>query len=75
MSGGSSPNTPASMWTQCEHYVGNSRVGTIVVVSASYGGSTKELMTVVSPSMETLLNPLSELLTELQELWPLVREF
>ena len=43
------------------------------MVSATFGNSTKELMTVVSPSMLTSLSQQSELFDELLDLWPLVR--
>jgi hypothetical protein len=49
------------------------RIGTIMIMSATYGSQTKELMTVVSPSTSTSHDPLSDLLIELQELWPLVQ--
>ena len=61
------------MWTRCETYMDACRIGTIVIMNETYGGSTRELMTVVSPSTSILRDPLSELLTELQELWPLVQ--
>ena len=73
MSGMPSSNTPASMWTQCETYMDECRIGTIMLMSATYGSQTKELMTVASPSTSISHDPLSELLTELQELWPLVQ--
>jgi hypothetical protein len=75
MSGNASANTPGSTWTRCETYLDACQIGTILTVSATCGNSTRELMTVASQSMLTSRDPLSELLTELRELWPLVREF
>jgi hypothetical protein len=43
------------------------------MVSATFGNSTKELMTVVSPSMLTSHGRRYELFDELLDLWPLVR--
>ena len=75
MSGNGSSNTPASTWTQCEAYMESFLVGTIVTLSVSSGDLTRELMTVVSPSIETSPDPLSELLSELHDLSPLVPPF
>jgi hypothetical protein len=72
MSGMPSSNTPASMWTQYDTYMDVSRLGTIHIVSSTFGGLTKELMTVVSPSMFTSLSQQSELFDELLDLWQLV---
>jgi hypothetical protein len=49
------------------------RIGTIVGVSGSFGGLTKELMTVVSPSTLNSHAEPFELFDELRELWPLVQ--
>jgi hypothetical protein len=49
------------------------RLGTIHIVSATFGNSTKELMTVVSPSISISPDALSELFIELQDLWPIVQ--
>jgi hypothetical protein len=43
-----------------------------MALKSTFGGSTKLLMTVVSPSMETSPALLSELSKELRDLWPLV---
>jgi hypothetical protein len=42
-------------------------------VCATFGDLTKELTTVVSPSMWTSLSQQSELFDELLDLWPLVQ--
>jgi hypothetical protein len=42
-------------------------------VSAASGELTKTLTTVVSPSILASPDPLSELLKELRDLWPLVQ--
>lgn len=60
------------MWTQYDTYMDVSRLGTIHIVSSTFGGLTKELMTVVSPSMFTSLSQQSELFDELLDLWQLV---
>jgi hypothetical protein len=44
-----------------------------MALKSTCGGSTKLLMTVVSPSMETSPDLLLELSNELRDLWPLVR--
>ena len=75
MIGKGSSNTPGSTWTRCETYMAACRIGTILTVSTTCGNSTKELMTVASESMSNSPDPLSELLSELRDLWPLVREF
>ena len=72
-SGPHSWNTPGSMWTQCEAYLDDFQHGTIVVMSGTCGGLTKELMTVVSPLIATSREQLYELSIELDELWPLVQ--
>ena len=72
MSGTPSSNTPGAMWTRCETYIDDYLCGTVFGLSATYGSSTKELMTVVSPSIANSPELLDVLLTELQELWPIV---
>lgn len=73
MSGNGSSNTPGSMWTQCATYARGCHDGTILRVSESYGDTIKTLTTMASPSMLNSPSPLSELLTELRELWPLLQ--
>jgi hypothetical protein len=49
------------------------RLGTIHTVSGTFGDLTKELTTVVSPSIFSSQAPQFELFNELHDLWPLVR--
>ena len=75
MTGKPSSNMPGSMWTQCESYMNDFPIGTILLVSADYGTLTKELMTVVSESTLNSPDPLYEPLNELHDLWPLLQPF
>lgn len=72
MTGTPSSNTPASMWTQCETYIDGFQDGMMFGLSATRGLSTKELMTVVSPSIANSHELLDVLLEELLDLWLLV---
>ena len=72
MTGEPSSSTPGWMWTQCETYLDDCRLGTIVIMSGSCGGVTKELLTVALPWILFSPELLYELSTELDDLWPLV---
>jgi hypothetical protein len=72
-SGPSSSNTPASMWTQCETYMDECRIGTIVSVSGNLWRIDQRVNDRgIAIDLELAAEPF-ELFEELRELWPLVQ--
>ena len=72
--GAASSNTPDGTWDRPDMFYEGSPNGTIVVVNVVFGSSTRELMTVVSPSMLDSPDLPYELFNEAQEIWLLDHE-